>query len=60
MNGVGVHSNGHSKNTNDFFVENGLEDIKQDIYEKWSLMLSKIFISISLLYLLAKIAWIRN
>ena len=32
MNGVGVHSNGHSKNTNDFYVENGLEDIKQDIY----------------------------
>ena len=32
MNGVGVHSNGHSKNAKDFSVENGLEDIKQDIY----------------------------
>ena len=44
----GVHLNGHNKNTKEFSVENGLEDIKQDIYgiSDYSSRLEKILLSL--------------
>ena len=44
----GVHLNGHGKNTKDFSDENGLEDIKQDIYgiSDYSTRLEKILFSL--------------